>query len=110
MQEQDQDQMQMQRLCSFAQVPPGERDEDGLEGRLGDPDVDICPPSLQAPRFLATVARVPLRPVAFAPPGELAAWVAEDGPPLVYLTMGTAFGNPRVMTRAIARRSSGWPR
>ncbi len=69
---------------------------------LGDPYVDICPPSLQAPRFLATVARVPLRPVAFAPPGELAAWVAEDGPPLVYLTMGTAFGNPRVMTRAIA--------
>lgn len=69
---------------------------------LGDPYVDICPPSLQSPRFLATVPRVPLRPDAFTPPGELPAWVAGGGPPLVYLTMGTAFGDPTVMARAIA--------
>lgn len=69
---------------------------------LGDPYVDICPPSLQGARFLATARRVPLRPVAYAAPGELPAGVGDSGPPLVYLTMGTAFGDSTVMDRAIA--------
>jgi len=75
-----------------ADLPPG----------LGDPYVDICPPSLQGARFLATARRVPLRPVAYAAPGELPAGIDGGGPPLVYLTMGTAFGDPTVMDRAIA--------
>ncbi len=75
-----------------AEVPPG----------LGDPYLDICPASLQGAGFLATARRVPLRPVAFAEPQPLPGWVREPGPPLVYLTMGTAFGDASVLGRAIA--------
>lgn len=75
---------------------------DGVAPGLGDPYVDICPPSLQGTEFLAAGRRVPLRPVAFAEPAPLPAWVHEPGPPLVYLTMGTAFGDATVMERAIA--------
>lgn len=73
-----------------------------LRPGLGDPYLDICPPSLQGAKFLAAARRVPLRPVAYAPPGELPAGIDGGGPPLIYLTMGTAFGNPSVMNRAIA--------
>jgi UDP:flavonoid glycosyltransferase YjiC (YdhE family) len=66
---------------------------------LGDCYLDIYPASLQGRTFLATAQRVALRPVAFAEP---------DGEPppmggrrLIYLTMGTAFGNPGVMRAAI---------
>lgn len=73
---------------------------------LGDPYVDICPPSLQGARFLATARRVPLRPVAYAAPGRLPTGIDDGvdggGPPLIYLTMGTAFGNPTVLDRVIA--------
>jgi UDP:flavonoid glycosyltransferase YjiC (YdhE family) len=75
-----------------AELPPG----------LGDPYVDICPASLQNATFLATARRVPLRPVAFAEPQPLPGWVREPGPPLVYLTMGTAFGDATVLEKAIA--------
>lgn len=59
---------------------------------LGHPYLDICPKSLQDPGFLAgPTERVELRPVPFAPPGELPAWVREraDDRPLVYMTLGT---------------------
>lgn len=75
-----------------ADLPPG----------LGDPYIDICPPSLQGALFLATARRVPLRPVAYAAPGELPAGIGDGSRPLIYLTMGTAFGDPTVLDRAIA--------
>jgi MGT family glycosyltransferase len=73
---------------------------------LGDPFLDICPPTLQDPAFLAgftpdRAPRVPLRPVPFAEPAPLPAWVTEPGPPLVYLTLGTAFAEGGVLRTAI---------
>ncbi|PSL57218.1 MGT family glycosyltransferase [Saccharothrix carnea] len=72
----------------------------GLEmpTKSGRPHLDICPPSLQDPDFLANEDRVALRPVAFGEPGELP---ARDGRPLVYLTLGTAFGTPELLATAI---------
>jgi UDP:flavonoid glycosyltransferase YjiC (YdhE family) len=74
---------------------------------LGDPFLDICPRTLQDPAFLAAFTpdrapRVPLRPVPFAEPAPLPAWVTEPGPPLVYLTLGTAFAEGGVLRTAIA--------
>ncbi|WP_461124483.1 glycosyltransferase [Saccharothrix stipae] len=69
---------------------------------LGNPYVDICPPSVQDPRFLAAARhRIPLRPVPFAEPGELPSWVLDHREPLVYLTLGTAFGDAGVLRTAI---------
>ncbi|GAA2696638.1 MULTISPECIES: glycosyltransferase [Actinosynnema] len=68
---------------------------------LGNPYLDICPPSLRDPSF--TIPRtIPLRPVPFATPGELPAIAtAPRDKPLVYLTLGTAFGHPEVFRAAI---------
>ncbi|MEV8435951.1 glycosyltransferase [Actinosynnema sp. NPDC051121] len=75
--------------------------DDDLMG-LGNPYLDICPPSVQDPEFLATATRrVPLRPVPFAEPGELPQWVLDHDQPLVYLTLGTAFGDAGVLRTAI---------
>ncbi|KOX25965.1 glycosyl transferase [Saccharothrix sp. NRRL B-16348] len=75
--------------------------EDDLMG-LGNPYIDICPPSVQQPEFLASATkRIPLRPVPFAEPGELPPWVLEHREPLVYLTLGTAFGEAGVLRTAI---------
>lgn len=69
---------------------------------LGNPYVDICPPSVQDPAFLArSPERVELRPVSFAEPGDLPSWVVEHREPLVYLTLGTAFGDVAVLRTAI---------
>lgn len=70
---------------------------------LGDPYLDICPPSLQGLEFLATAQRVPLRPVPFAEPGVLPAGLLDgDGAgPLVYVTTGTAFGHADVLRNAV---------
>ena len=69
---------------------------------LGNPYLDICPPSVQDPGFLAATAnRIPLRPVPFAEPGELPRWVLDHREPLVYLTLGTAFGDVAVLRTAI---------
>ena len=63
----------------------------------GRPHVDICPPSLQDKDFLVNEERIALRPVAFSAPGARG-----DGPgPLVYLTLGTAFGTAELLTCAI---------
>ncbi|MET8846470.1 nucleotide disphospho-sugar-binding domain-containing protein [Amycolatopsis sp. NPDC004625] len=56
--------------------------------------LDICPPSLQDAGFLATAERVALRPVPFAEPGGFRG-------PLIYLTLGTAFGTAEVLETAI---------
>ena len=81
--------------------------EVGLEGvnppLFGDPVVDICPESVQSPEFLAAANRIPLRPVGWAEPGDLPAGVVgrDKSRPLVYLTLGTAFGDEGVLKRAI---------
>jgi UDP:flavonoid glycosyltransferase YjiC (YdhE family) len=66
----------------------------GFERPTGGVHLDICPPSLQEADFLATAERIPLRPVPFAEPADFRG-------PLVYLTLGTAFGTPEVLTTAI---------
>ncbi|MBB4686222.1 UDP:flavonoid glycosyltransferase YjiC (YdhE family) [Amycolatopsis jiangsuensis] len=57
----------------------------------GRPFVDMCPPSVQDPEFLAGARRVPVRPVGWSEPGDLPPGVAgrDRGRPLVYLTLGT---------------------
>ncbi|KAA2262583.1 glycosyltransferase [Solihabitans fulvus] len=74
--------------------------------RTGYRYVDVCPLSLQNTEFLDTVRRVALRPVPYAEPGELPAIVTGTGAPLVYLTLGTSFGNPEVLREAIAGLST----
>src|SRR5262249_7202021 len=65
---------------------------------LGDLSLDICPPSLQRPNFLATGNRVELRPVAYAESGELPA-IARGR--LAYVTLRTAFGEPNILRAVI---------
>lgn len=65
----------------------------------GRPHVDICPPSLQDKDFLATADRIELRPVPYPAP---AAWNGRrSSRPLIYLTLGTVFGTPELLTTAI---------
>ncbi|PPK68852.1 glycosyltransferase [Actinokineospora auranticolor] len=71
----------------------------GHEGR--DRYLDIYPTSLQDEEVAAAPNRVPVRPVAFSEPGELPSWVPEHREKLIYLTLGTAFGNPAVLRAAI---------
>ena len=75
---------------------------DSYENALGHPYLDIYPPSLQHPDFVADGHRIELRPVPFAEPGELPAVVTEGDGPLIYLTLGTAFGSAPVLREAIA--------
>ncbi len=82
--------------------------EAGVKGAdlpsFGDQVLDICPESVQAPDFVAEARRVPLRPVGWSEPGELPEGILgrDKSRPLVYLTLGTAFGNDRVLREAIA--------
>ncbi|MFD9896121.1 glycosyltransferase [Amycolatopsis sp. NPDC059027] len=81
--------------------------EFGIEGELqasfGDPVIDICPKSVQSREFLDTAKRIPLRPVGWSVPGDLPAGIEgrDRSRPLAYLTLGTAFGNTDVLTKAI---------
>ncbi|TVT32740.1 glycosyltransferase family 1 protein [Amycolatopsis rhizosphaerae] len=65
------------------------------------PHLDICPPSLQDKGFLATAERIPLRPVPYSEPPASAWRLERSSRPLIYLTLGTAFGTPEVLTTAI---------
>lgn len=65
----------------------------------GRPHVDICPPSLQDKDFLATANRLELRPVPYSAAGRLGR--ERGSTPLIYLTLGTAFGTPELLTMAI---------
>ncbi|MBG6102637.1 MULTISPECIES: glycosyltransferase [Micromonospora] len=70
---------------------------------VGRPHLDIWPPSLQDKDFLATERRIELRPVAFSTPAPLPERVSRrTSRPLIYLTLGTAFGTPELMRTAIA--------
>jgi UDP:flavonoid glycosyltransferase YjiC (YdhE family) len=64
------------------------------------PHVDICPPSLQDKNFLDTADRIELRPVPYSEPAGSDTW--DERRPLIYLTFGTAFGTPELLTTAIA--------
>ncbi|MDT7798331.1 MAG: hypothetical protein QOI78_1764 [Actinomycetota bacterium] len=69
----------------------------GFDRPSGGVHLDICPPSLQDKDFLATAERIALRPVPYAEPGPF----ERPSRPLVYLTLGTAFGTAEVLTTAI---------
>jgi UDP:flavonoid glycosyltransferase YjiC (YdhE family) len=75
----------------------------GLERPTGGTHLDICPPSLQDAHFLATAGRIALRPVPHSEPGRFEV----PARPLVYLTLGTAFGTPEVLTTAIRGLATG---
>jgi UDP:flavonoid glycosyltransferase YjiC (YdhE family) len=69
---------------------------------LGNLSLDIFPPSLQRPEFLAAGNRVELRPVAYAESGELPALPAKArGGQLAYATLGTVFGAPDLLRAVI---------
>jgi UDP:flavonoid glycosyltransferase YjiC (YdhE family) len=71
-------------------------------GAPGRPHIDICPPSLQEKEFVATQDRIELRPVPYSEPAALPARVSRrTSRPLIYLTFGTAFGTPELLTTAI---------
>ena len=64
--------------------------------------IDICPPSLQDREFVAAEDRIELRPVPYSAPAALPSWVGRrTSRPIVYLTLGTAFGTPELLTTAI---------
>ena len=70
----------------------------------GTPFVDICPPSVQSPEFLARTHRLPLRPVGWSDSGDLPSGVVDRdrSRPLVYLTLGTSpMSQAGVLTSAI---------
>jgi UDP:flavonoid glycosyltransferase YjiC (YdhE family) len=68
----------------------------------GRPHLDICPPSLQDKDFLATEDRIELRPVPYSAPVGRPAWDGHrSSRPLIYLTLGTAFGTPELLITAI---------
>ena len=67
----------------------------GLERPAGGQHLDICPPSLQDKDFLDSARRIPLRPVPFAESRET------FGGPLIYVTLGTAFGTAELFTTVI---------
>lgn len=69
----------------------------GLDRPVGTglPHLDICPPSLQDKGFLDSEHRIALRPVPHAEAGE------RFPGPLIYLTLGTAFGTPELLTTAL---------
>ncbi|HVK19883.1 MAG TPA: glycosyltransferase [Actinokineospora sp.] len=68
----------------------------GLDRPTAGSHLDICPPSLQDKDFLAAGSRIELRPVPYSTPGP--EW---GSAPLIYLTLGTAFGTPELLRTAI---------
>lgn len=80
----------------------GVADKIGQSRTLGNPFIDICPPSVQNEAFVAEgVQRIPQRPVFFAEPGELPARVTQGEGPLVYLSLGTVLGSAELLRTAI---------
>jgi UDP:flavonoid glycosyltransferase YjiC (YdhE family) len=69
---------------------------------LGNPYIDICPPSVQNPEFLDSGVKViPQRPVTFAEPAELPARITQGEGPLVYLSFGTVVTSAKLLRTAI---------
>jgi UDP:flavonoid glycosyltransferase YjiC (YdhE family) len=68
----------------------------------GRTHLDICPPSLQDKNFTATEPRIELRPVPYGASAEANSWIGKPSSrPLIYLTLGTAFGTPELIKMAI---------
>lgn len=69
---------------------------------MGNTVLDICPPSLQCADFLAAVNSIKLRAVPFAESGELPAAIESVGADrLIYVTLGTIYGNPAILREAV---------
>ncbi|PZG22046.1 glycosyl transferase [Micromonospora craterilacus] len=68
----------------------------------GRPHLDICPPSLQDKGFVAAAERIELRPVPYSESAPLPGWDSHRRPlPLIYLTLGTAFGTRELLATVI---------
>ncbi|MEV6814541.1 glycosyltransferase [Micromonospora sp. NPDC051296] len=68
----------------------------------GRPHLDICPPSLQNKGFVAAAERIELRPVPYSEPAPLPGWDSHRRSlPLIYLTLGTAFGTRELLATVI---------
>lgn len=69
---------------------------------LGNPYLDICPPSLRTRGFDPAV-RMPMRPGRWSQPGSVPAiaYHRDVGRPLVYLTFGTKFTKPALLRQVI---------
>jgi UDP:flavonoid glycosyltransferase YjiC (YdhE family) len=67
---------------------------EGRIGGLGNPYIDIYPPSLQDQQFRDTMKIIELRPVPTSGATEVPDWVRDRGRtrPRVYLTLGTMLG------------------
>ncbi len=70
--------------------------------------LDIYPPSLQSDERSHVASSHLLRPVAFATGADemLPAWVSAEGPPLVYITFGTVFSDPTILTSLVTNVSA----
>lgn len=69
---------------------------------LGNPYIDICPPSVQSQEFLDSgVTVIPQRPVTFAEPAELPERITAGEGPLVYLSFGTVVSSAQLLRTAI---------
>uniref|UniRef100_A0AAU2W4A3 Glycosyltransferase n=1 Tax=Streptomyces sp. NBC_00008 TaxID=2903610 RepID=A0AAU2W4A3_9ACTN len=93
---------QFQQALIATAIDLGVIDKLGQSRTFGNPFIDICPPSMQNPGFLAEgLDRIAQRPVAFTDPGELPASVTEGEGPLVYLSLGTVLGSAELLRTAI---------
>lgn len=70
---------------------------------LGNKFLDICPPSLNDPKFMEIADRTQLRLIPFnAAGGELPAWVrGERDRPLVFLSLGTESDSVEMLRAAV---------
>lgn len=70
---------------------------------LGNRFVDVCPPALQSPHYIAPALSLPMQPRQWHQPAPLPAitQVPDRTRPLVYLTFGTAFARVDLLRRAI---------
>lgn len=80
--------------------------DDCVDSVRQTPLIDIYPASLQPDDLDPAMPRILLRPVPFAEPGVVPDIVTGGGGPLIYLTLGTAFGSPEVFRAALAGLST----
>jgi UDP:flavonoid glycosyltransferase YjiC (YdhE family) len=69
----------------------------------GDPYLDVCPPALRHPLFAARANHRPLRLVPINEPCAFPEWVLtrRSERPVVYVTMGSVFNEPRMLREII---------
>jgi UDP:flavonoid glycosyltransferase YjiC (YdhE family) len=80
----------------------GVADKIGHDRALGNPYIDICPPSVQSQEFLNSGVKViPQRAVPVTEPAELPERVTQGEGPLVYLSFGTVLSSAALLRTAI---------